>query len=373
MTKKVVILLPNWSGGIDRLFENIDQPRSATNSDFIFTKFHTHGRSLRGLSTLPFGLVYYSSAVFYTLLLPFRLLKFIFYCLFHKVDICHVNLSTGASTFRKYLFSRICRLFDVSYVVHLHGGDYRRFFADLPGLFQQMSRSLYCKSDRVIVLGQLWKDYVVDVMGVAPERIVVLPNAVAGPDSIDWGEKDTPPRILFLGRLIEAKGIAELVDALSNTDVTTLPWSATLAGDGEVASYRARIDALGLSDRIRLTGWVSSEAVDVELRKSSIFVLPSHYENLPLSMLEAMAYGLCSIVTPVGSVEDVISDGLNGIVVPVRDSASLADALRSVLLDDEKRRRLGETARADFQAHYDFQEYRGKLERIYRSVLSAGD
>ena len=373
MTKNVVILVPNWSGGIDRLFESIDQHDPATRPDFLITKFSTHGRSLRGLSILPFRLVYYSSAIFYTLVLPFRLLKFIFLCLFHKIDICHVNLSTGGSTFRKYLFARVCELFNVSFVIHLHGGDYRRFFSGLPGPFQQMARSLYCKADRVIVLGQLWKDYIVNVMGVAPEKIDVLPNAVDGPDSINWADKDIPPRILFLGRLIETKGLVELVNALSDDEVRSLPWTATLAGDGEVASYRARIDDLGLTDRVRLPGWMSPEDVDFELRKSSIFVLPSHFENLPLSMLEAMAYGLCSIVTPVGSIEDVIIDGLNGIVVPVKDSASLTDALRSVLQDEEKRRRMGESARENFLAHYDYKNYRGKLERIYRSVLAASD
>lgn len=373
MTKNVVVLVPNWSGGIDRLFENIEQNDLTTTADFLVTKFNTHGRNLRGLSKLPFGLVYYSSAIFYTLLLPFRLLKFIAVCLFCNVDICHINLSTGASTFRKYLFARICRLFNVRFVIHLHGGDYRRFYDDLPRLFQRMARSLYEKADRVIVLGPLWKDYVVDVMEVPPEKVDVLQNAVAGPDSVSWEEKDTPPRILFLGRLIETKGIAELVDALADDEVRSLPWTATLAGDGEVARYRALIDTLGLTDRVRLAGWIGSEAVDDELSKASIFVLPSHHENLPLSMLEAMAYGLCSIVTPVGSVEDVIRDGSNGIVVPVKDTAALADALLSVLRDGDKRRRLGETARADFLAQYDYREYRGKLDRIYRSVLSAVD
>ena len=296
-----------------------------------------------------------------------------FLCLFRKIDVCHVNLSTGASTFRKYLFARICSLFNVKFVIHLHGGDYRRFYASLPGPVQRMARTLYRRADCVIVLGQLWKDYIVDVMGVTPEKIVVLPNAVAGPDSFSWTEKDTPPRILFLGRLVEAKGIVELVNALSHAEMRTIPWTATLAGDGEVASYRARIDTLGLTDRVRLAGWISSEAVDDELRKSSIFVLPSHYENLPLSMLEAMAYGLCTIVTPVGSVEDVITDGRNGIVVPVKDSAKLADALLNVLHDESKRRRLGESARADFLALYDYSAYRDKLESIYRTVLSADD
>ena len=60
MNKNVVILVPNWSGGIDRLFENINKVEE---SDFNISTFSTHGRSLRGLSFLPFGLVYYTSAV----------------------------------------------------------------------------------------------------------------------------------------------------------------------------------------------------------------------------------------------------------------------------------------------------------------------
>jgi len=369
MTDHVVILVPNWSGGIDRLFENINQ---SEDSDFKISTFNTHGRSLRGLSFLPFGLVYYTSALLYTLILPFRLLKFTLLCAIGSVDICHVNLSTGASTFRKSLFALVCRLFRVRYVIHLHGGDYRRFYAGLPSPLRILARSLYLHAARVIVLGELWQSYVTDEIGVAPDRVIVLPNAVEGPVRLNWSDKLTPPRIVFLGRLIGTKGIVELVDALSDSRVSALPWTAILAGDGEVAKYRNEIQKLGLSDRIELPGWISSDAVDLTLRQSSIFVLPSHHENLPLSMLEAMAYGLCCVVTPVGSVEDVISDGLNGLVVPVKDSVSLADALLSVLQDGDMCRRMGQAARADFITHYDYKDYRNKLERIYRSVLPAG-
>ena len=178
MNKNVVILVPNWSGGIDRLFENIKQLEE---SEFNISTFNTHGRSLRGLSFLPFGLVYYTSAFLYTLILPFRLLGFSLLCLFGRVGICHVNLSTGASTIRKALFALVCRLFRVPYVVHLHGGDYPRFFERLPRPLQSLARSLYLNAERVIVLGPVWKQYVEEEIGVAPDRVVVLPNAVAGP------------------------------------------------------------------------------------------------------------------------------------------------------------------------------------------------
>jgi glycosyltransferase involved in cell wall biosynthesis len=370
MTKKVVILVPNWSGGIDRLFENINQ---SNESDFSISTFSTHGRSLRGLSFLPFGLVYYTSAFLYTLILPFRLLAFFLLCAFGRVDICHVNLSTGASTIRKALFALICRLFRVPYVVHLHGGDYRRFFERLPRPLQSLARSLYLHAERVIVLGAVWEQYVEEEIGVAAPRIVVLPNAVAGPKDFSLSARSSPLRIVFLGRLVAPKGIEELVDALSHPRVSALPWSAILAGDGEVAKYRNIIEEKGLAGQIELPGWITAEAVDTALRESSIFVLPSHHENLPLSMLEAMAYGLCCIVTPVGSVEDVISDRENGIIISVGDTAGLAEALLSVLQDDTLRNRLGKRAREDFLKHYDFKDYRGKLEAIYRSVLNTGN
>lgn len=366
VTSRVVILVPNWSGGIDRLFEGINEYQG---DGFRLSTFNTHGRSLRGLSFLPYSLVYYTSAFAYTLFLPFRLAYFAVLCAAGRIDLCHVNLSTGASTIRKALFAMICRLFGVSYVVHLHGGDYRRFFAGLPRPLQNMARTLYKRANRVIVLGSLWQDYVVREIGVAADRVVVLPNAVPGPDVIDDSLRLSPPRIAFLGRLVEEKGIEEIIEALSDPRVSALEWSAVLAGDGEIARYRGRLEQLGLAERVTLPGWIESEDVAALLREASIFVLPSHFENLPLSMLEAMAHGLCCIVTPVGSVEDVIADGVNGLVIPVGDGKALAEALLAALQSDDLRKRLAEAARRDFLADYNYADYRGKLEDVYASVL----
>lgn len=371
--KDVFILVPSWSGGIDRLFENLTRSGQANDSEFQITIFKTHGRNLRGISVLPFGFVYYSSAIFYMLFrLPIRLLKFVFCCLFKKVDICHINLSTGASTFRKLLFSYVCRMFSVRYIIHLHGGRYPEFFARLPTPYRRLVQVFYAKAAHVIVLGSLWKDFVTQEIGVNPDRVGVLPNAVVGPDQFSWADKLNPPQILFLGRLIETKGIIELIDALSEERMRSLPWTAVLAGDGEVAKYRARIEDLGMSEKIQLPGWLSPDAVQDALRKSSIFVLPSHFENLPLSLLEAMAYGLCVVVTPVGSIEEVISDGKNGVIVPVGNSVSLTDTLVSLLQDEEGRQQFGENARTDFLTQYDFKNYQSKLQQIYKSALSSG-
>src|SRR5690606_20382816 len=112
-----------------------------------------------------------------------------------------------------------------------------------------------------------------------------------------------------------------------------LQWTATIAGDGEVDTYRRRAEALGLGSRVTFPGWVDGEQVAALLKESNILVLPSRVENLPLSLLEGMGYALCPVVTPVGAVEDVIRNGENGLLVPVGDAGALAAALARVCAD----------------------------------------
>jgi glycosyltransferase involved in cell wall biosynthesis len=323
-----------------------------------------------GISVLPFKLVYYSSAIFYMILFfPIRILRFIALCLLRKIDVCHINLSTGASTFRKIIFSLICRLFRVKYVIHLHGGKYPSFIRNVSSPYRRIIESFYKHAARVIVLGDVWKQFVVQDIGVSADKVIILPNAVAGPAEYTPSLKATPVQMLFLGRLFAPKGIDELIVALSDDRLKKLSWTAVLAGDGEVAKYRKRINDLGLSSRVSVTGWVDSDGVTDLLAQSSIFLLPSYTENLPLSMLEAMAYGLCPVVTPVGSIEDVIEHGRNGLVVPVRDSNALVDALTALLKDEARRKELADNARDDFLCFYDIGKYQEKLELIYSDAL----
>ena len=368
--KRTVILVPDCSGGIDRLFERLPTIWRSEGSDFSISMFKTHGRSLFGIKVLPFKLVYYSSAIFYMIVFfPVRILKFIALCLFRRIDICHINLSTGASTFRKIIFAFLCRLFGVKYVIHLHGGKYPAFYAGASSPYRKIIKSFFEHAGCVIVLGKIWKEFIVQEIGIDASKVTILPNAVSGPARFSQLEKKEPVQILFLGRLFEPKGIGELVEAFNDSRLRDLSWTAVLAGDGEVAGYRKRISDLGLSSRVSVTGWVDSDGVVDLLSRSGIFVLPSYSENLPLSMLEAMAFGLCPIVTPVGSIEDVIENERNGIVIPTRDSEALVEALVLVLKDEDMRKKLTDNARADFLDSYDINNYQEKLEHIYGLLL----
>lgn len=324
-----------------------------------------------GISVLPFRLVYYVSAIFYMIaFFPIRIVKFLRLCVLRRIDVCHINLSTGASTFRKITFASICRIFGISYIIHLHGGKYQEFFAHASAPYRRVIMSFFQHAARVIVLGDKWKRFVISRIGVAEPKVIILPNAVTGPVDFAAMKKVEPIQILFLGRLFEPKGINELIDALSDPRLKRLSWTAVLAGDGEVARYRKKIQDLGLSERIAVPGWVDSACVEDFLTRSTIFALPSYTENLPLGMLEAMAFALCPVVTPVGSIEDVIENGRNGIVVPVRDAGALSDALTALITDQSLRKRIAGNARADFLRAYDIDNYQSRLEKIYREALA---
>jgi glycosyltransferase involved in cell wall biosynthesis len=301
---------------------------------------------------------------------PFRLVRFAFLCATRRVDLCHINLASRGSTFRKACYAALCRLFRTPYVLHLHGGGYREFFARRGPAGKAIIRSLFLRARRVIVLGSLWRDFVRDEIGVPQARIVILANAVEGPEKVIEAERGSPPSILFLGLLNREKGIDVLLEALAGPALGACEWRAVLAGNGDVEKFAARVASLGLSERVSLPGWCAQDRVRLLLRQSSILVLPSFVENLPLSLLEAMAYGLCPVVTPAGAIPDIVQDGQNGLIVPAGDAGALGRALVRVLKDSSLRASLGRNARATFESGYDIEGHAQRLRELYRAALT---
>jgi glycosyltransferase involved in cell wall biosynthesis len=175
---------------------------------------------------------------------------------------------------------------------------------------------------------------------------------------------------LFLGQVGRRKGVADLLDALVTPEVAALEWSATVAGNGEVLEYRERARELGLAGRVRLTGWLGPDDVAWELQRADVFVLPSHAEGLPLAVLEAMAYGLAIVTTPVGAIPEVIEDGETGLLVPPGDPEVLAVALRLVLGSDVLRETLATAARNQWERDHDITQGARNVLRLYEHLAT---
>jgi glycosyltransferase involved in cell wall biosynthesis len=105
------------------------------------------------------------------------------------------------------------------------------------------------------------------------------------------------------------------------------------------------------------------------LRSSDLFVFPSLYEGLPISLIEAMASGLACVASQAGPMPEAIRHGVDGWLSPPADDRALADAICLLLADEDKRKRLGAAAAESVRARFHPETAARKLERIYESVL----
>ncbi|HEY2292273.1 MAG TPA: glycosyltransferase, partial [Thermoanaerobaculia bacterium] len=203
------------------------------------------------------------------------------------------------------------------------------------------------------------------------DRFLARPVADAGAVRARCGLAETARVVACVGGIQRRKGQLDLVEAAALlADFSDLVFVlAGGAGDAEyLAVLHERIAALGLGDRFRFIGF-EPEIRDL-LAISIALVHPSYSEGLGLAILEAMAVGLPVVATRCGGPEEIVEDGVSGLLVPPRDPPALAAALRRVLGDAATARRLGAAAAARARVFSLEAPARG-MEEIYRELLAA--
>jgi len=174
--------------------------------------------------------------------------------------------------------------------------------------------------------------------------------------------------ILSLSRLLPAKGLFELLEALPKiiADNPERQVRCILAGDGPAASsLRLRIRDLGLVDCVEMPGYVRGEEKAQCFERADIFVLPSYAEGCPVALLEAMASALPVVATPVGAIPDLVTDGRNGFIVPVRSPQHLRRAVTSLVSDKAARINMGGINRALASSTFDLDIVLHDLVALY--------
>jgi glycosyltransferase involved in cell wall biosynthesis len=170
-------------------------------------------------------------------------------------------------------------------------------------------------------------------------------------------------RIFSCGRLNPGKGFADLIQAIATLKRAGIPVLLRIAGGDDSGGEHHRCDLerliadLALGEQVEILGSVSEAVVKEELQAAHVFALASHEEALGVATMEAMAMSVPVVVTRVGGVPELVSDGVEGLLVPPRDSGALATALERVLRDGSLAQRMGRAGR-------------GKVERAFHSGLS---
>jgi len=230
--------------------------------------------------------------------------------------------------------------------------------------------------DRVIAISQSYTNELLKHEMCRVDKLATIPNGV-NYNRLRHVDKVEAQRALGLdarkswagvaARLAPQKGLEYLIDAARILKERGLEVGVAIAGAGEL---KGRLESLarayGLEDTVVFCG--HQRDIARFLSAIDVFVLPSLWEGLPLTLLEAMAMGLVCIATDLDGVKEAIEHGRTGILVPPRDSDALADAMQSALSDLKKFAPLGEAAKRDVK-RFSWKESAARTAGIYKELV----
>jgi glycosyltransferase involved in cell wall biosynthesis len=263
--------------------------------------------------------------------------------------------SAGFSFYEKLLWSLCVTALGRKPVLAMVDGNFPAFWQrQRPQLQALARRRLACPTVRLGVQSPSWAGY---YSGIFPQSDVAGFAATVAPEF--WQEPaqvaQDPLRVLYVGWMIEEKGIADLLDAfalvLQQAPAARLRLVGPLFDQQEFWAWE--LARRQLAGNVDMVGPITDRAALIrELRSAALFVLPSHAEGLPVALLEAMALGMACVATDVGAVVDVLDHGRAGILVPVRAPQALAVAIARLLADPPARAQLAAAAQARVRAQY---------------------
>ena len=270
----------------------------------------------------------------------------------------------------------------VPLVVTLHGFDVTRTDASLltsgraPLIWSVIGRrALQRRAAAVVAVSRFVAEQAI-ARGYSPERVHILPIGVALPQvSVVAPE---PSLIVHVGRLVEKKGAAVLLDALALLQGRGIEARLSIVGDGPLRpALQAQAVRLGVADRTTFHGALPHAETLALIASATVLAAPSlpardgDREGLPTVILEAMARGVPVVATTEAGVPEAVEDGVTGFLVAPSDAAALADRLARVLTAPDLRARLGAAARAVAAERFDVLRQTGSLEALYDRVAAA--
>ena len=255
-----------------------------------------------------------------------------------RVSLLHVHVASRASFWRKSLLLLPVHLTGRPYILHLHGAEFRVFFEhESSWLTRQVVRYVFESAAGVVVLSESWKKWAQGSFPLARVRVIYNP----APNVSAMGKERDANSLVFLGRLGARKGVNDLIDAMVRVTQELDQARLLLGGDGDLDAIEFRARSVGVESAVATLGWVAGANKQSLLETSTVFVLPSYNEGLPMSLLEAMGNGMPVVTTPVGGIPEAVTDGLEGFLVEPGDTGALADRLIRLLRDADLREAMG--------------------------------
>ncbi len=288
--------------------------------------------------------------------------------------IVHIHTCSGLTYFLDGALLMLARLRGAAVVLHVHGGRFDRFLDEL-GSGALVARWLARRAARIVVLSPVWRERLEPLLKGA--RLAVVENGVPVPDSVAARASGPPFVAVFLGTLSEQKGVRDLIRAAAEVRSSFKGGSIKVClvgpeGDSQfVADMRHLVRELDLQDGVEFAGPAYGDDKNKWLARAHMFVLPSHIEAFPISILEAMAAGVPVIATRVGAIPTMIDADDTGLLVNAGDVQGLARALSALAQDEKLRARLADRARVKCMQCFSIDRAAGALLVLYSEIMNS--
>jgi glycosyltransferase involved in cell wall biosynthesis len=281
--------------------------------------------------------------------------------------VIHFNLALDSrALIRDSPLILTARLFHKPMIVHIHGGE--MLMDTGPPIWANVLLKLSLSGNNPKIVSSPREKEALRAK-ISADNVVVLPNCIALHEAENYEPKYLDngfPIILFLGRISKSKGLEDIHRALASLQERGNKFIFVMAGSGpDETQYVTKFHSL-LGEKFEFKKVVSGYHKTQLLKYCNIFLLPSLFEGLPITLLEAMSFGLVPVVTNVGSIGHVVANGKNGLIVNTHSPDEIVSAIETLMKGTHHMEQLSRNARRHIFSHFNPQIYFERLNALYQ-------
>lgn len=288
-----------------------------------------------------------------------------FIILLPQTKLVHVHLSAPMSVIRKYPFLLLAKIFKIPIIIHFHAFSVE---ATIDKKYNRLYNTVFHLANTIIVLSESWKKGIINDLNINSDKIEVLYNPCPKIDISNNVEKTKT--ILYAGTLIDRKGYKDLIRSFAIIAISYPEWKVIFAGNGEINKGLQLSKELNIEQQVLFKGWVSGDEKNQLFREANIFCLPSYAEGFPMAVLDAWAFGLPVITTPVGGIPDVAKDGVNMLLFNPGDTKTLSEKLVNMISDKSLSDRISNASVKFSLDEFSLDSITHQLNAIYRKNIN---
>jgi glycosyltransferase involved in cell wall biosynthesis len=289
----------------------------------------------------------------------------------YRPDLWHIHIADRHSFYRKLVYFEEARRTGAPVVVHIHGAVFEEFHDQHPAHARAIAH-MFERAALVLVLhGRIAARAREWTGGRAAVEVLYNPVVVRHFDPPAARPDDRDATVLMMGEIGERKGAFDLAAVIPEVLAACPGTRFRFGGNGETDRLRELLAQSGVASQATVLGWVAGEDKLREFRAADVYCLPSYNENLPVSVLEAMAARLPVVSTDIAGTPEEVVEGETGFLIRPGDRAALAARLVQLIRSPALRRTMGEAGRARVDACFENEVVVDRLRTLWEGAISA--